>query len=708
MSMTMLKKIPLLSAVLAAACHAPLSFAETANDGSNSSDTSTIAEVLVLGRGYQENLAGAKDLVPVFETPSSMTVIDLERFENQRLVSVEDLFRETAGVTTTKTVSAYPKFFARGFEISSFLVDGVPGSSGVNAPYSVPDLFLYERVELLRGPSALFSGSGSPGGSLNLARKRPKSEFEFTSALEGGSWNFFRAEVDVTSPLNSAGTVRGRAGAAYQDAQEFIDHYDKDRTLVFGSLVFDLSETTTLTVGAHYDEYRSTIQVGLPGIADVGLIDLPRETYLGGDENYFETKARQVYGELVQSLGARWSGRATVQYTTLDREEEYLWGRGPITESDGNVTLFAYHGTHDADLLSADLSAVGEFDLFGRTHGLLFGADYQRSEWAYASNSNSDTGLTFDYYAPVIRSQPDLPIQPGFPEYFTGSEVQTQYGVYGQTRLSLADRLTGVVGGRVAWVSYDYQQFDLIPTGIYSVDAEFTPYLGLVYDLTQNWNLYGSFADVFQPQSAVRANGEPLGPVTGRQLEAGVKGNLLDQRLLLSAAVYRIRQSGRAVADPNDPNFSVDSGLVESKGFEFEANGKLAQNWTFNGGYTYNRNEVLSDTDSSLVGTQFIAVIPKHSVKAFTNYEFAGGALNGFSLGGGLTWNGEALGLGVTQDSYVVLGMRMGYDFSDRVGVTLNVNNLLDEKYYENIRDTRFGNYYGAPRSAFLRVKVNY
>lgn len=705
--MNVLNKIPLLSAVIAAS-QAPVSFAQEAANAGGPDEAVTVAEVLVLGRGYQENLAGAKDLVPVFETPSSMTVIDLERLQNQRLVSVEDLFRETAGVTTTKTVSAYPQFFSRGFEISSFLVDGVPGSSGVNAPYSVPDLFLYERVELLRGPSALFSGSGSPGGSLNLARKRPQREFGLRSSLEGGSWGFFRAELDVTSALNEDGTVRGRAGAAYQDAEEFIDNYNKDRALVFGSFAFDLSDTTTLTVGAHYDDYESTVQVGLPGIVGVGLIDLPRDTYLGGNENYFETKAKQVYGELAQRMGERWNGRVTVQYTTMDREEEYLWGRGPITATDGTVDLFAYHGAHEAELLSADVSAVGEFGLFGRTHGVLFGADYQRSEWTYTSNSASETGLTFDYYAPVIHAQPNLPLQPGLPEYFTGSEVKTQYGIYGQTRLSLANKLTGVVGGRVAWVEFDYQEFDDVPTGLYEVDSKLTPYLGLIYDLTHDWNLYGSFADVFEPQSAINANGQPLGPVIGKQLEAGVKGNLVDGRLLVSAAIYRIRQSNRAVADPNDATASVGSGLVESKGFEMEANGRFARNWTFNGGYTYNKNEVLGDTDPALVGTQFIAVIPEHSVKMFTNYEFEAGVLDGFSVGGGVTWNGQAAGVNVTQDSYVVLGLRMGYELSERASITLNVNNLLDEEYYENIRDARFGNYYGAPRSAFLRVRVDY
>jgi outer membrane receptor for ferric coprogen and ferric-rhodotorulic acid len=702
----LLKRASILSAVLAATAQVPVgNAAEPASEPADGK--ALITEILVLGR-RSDQIAGAKDLTPVFETPSSLTVIDSERFLLQRLVSVEDLFREMPGVTTTKTVSAYPKFFARGFEISSFLVDGVPGSSGVNAPYSVPDLFLFERVELLRGPSALFSGSGSPGGSLNLARKRPGKDFKLTSAVEGGSWDFMRAEFDVNSPLNDDGTVRARAGAAWQDAGEFIDHYQKDRKLFFGSVAFDVTDSTTLTAGAHYDQYKSTVQVGLPGIAGVGLIDLPRDSYAGGNENYFETKSSQVYGEIAQRMSENWNARLNVQYTKLDREEEYLWGRGPITATDGTIALFGYHGAHDANLFSADLNAVGTFDLFGRTHGVLFGADYQRSEWEYRSNSASDTGLTFDYYNPVVQTQPDLPLTPGGEEYFTGKEVQTQYGIYGQTRLSLADKLTGVLGARVAWVKYDYQEFDAIPTGVYSVDAKVSPYVGLVYDLTSEWNVYTSFADVFQPQADRKSNFAPVGPVIGKQYEIGAKGNLIGGRLLLSGALYRIRQSNRAVADPNDPNFSVGSGLVQSEGFELEANGTLSHSWTLEGGYTYNKNKTLRDTDPALVGTQFIPVIPENSVKLFTNYAIEEGALAGFSVGGGLTWNSESIGLGVEQESYVVASLRGGYQVSDRALITLNINNLFDETYYENIRDARFGNYYGAPRSAFVRLTVTY
>jgi len=702
MSTSKIAHVVILSAVLVIGSRTALA----APPNSEHESVSELSEVLVLGRGV--DLEGGKDLTPVFEAPSSFTVINAERFELQQMVTVEDLFRETTGVTTTKTVSSYPQFFARGFQISSFLVDGVPGSAGVTAPFTVPDLFLYDGVELLRGPSALFSGSGSPGGSVNFTSKRPLSEFAASGSIEGGSWSFKRIEADVSSPLTSDASIRGRVGGAWQDADEFIDHYKKNRRLFFGAVAFDLPEDTTLTVGGHYDDYNSTIQVGLPGATDVGLLDLPRSTYIGGNQNYFDTKSGQVYGELAHRFNNRWKSRLNVQYTKLDREEEYVWGRGPITATDGEIALNAYHGKHDADLLSADISTIGEFELFGRNQGLLFGADYQRLDWAYRSNSSSPDGFTFDVYHPVIPAQPALPLTPGLPEYFSGKEIYTQYGIYGQTRLSVTDQLTGIIGGRVAWVTDEYQEFDAVPTGAYSVKAKLAPYLGLVYNLTARWNAYVSYADVFQPQSATRSDGSPLGPVIGSQYEAGVKGSLNNGRLLLTGAVYRIRESNLAVADPSDPNFSVAAGLQQSKGVELEANGQITDHWMLNGGYTYNRNETLEDSDPTLVGTQFMPVTPKHSVKLFTNYGFPTGALARLSVGGGITWNSRETGTGVTQGQYAVVGARAGYQISDHLDLTVNVDNLFDRRYYENIRDLRFGNYYGAPRSIAARIKYHY
>ena len=518
--------------------------------------------------------------------------------------------------------------------------------------------------------------------------------------------------MNISAPLNKSGTVRARAGAMVQDAGEFIDNYSKDRKLAFVSVDLDLGAKTTFSVGGYYDDYNTTIQTGLPADATTGLLDLPRNTYLGGDDNDVRTKQAHLYAQINHEFSGRWKARATVQYNDLKRDEFYLFARGPVDSvNKGVLNLETYRGKHKADAISGDASIVGEFDLFGNTSGIIIGGDYQRSHWSFASNYayQGATPLSVDVFDPQPVAMPVFPLGPTGANFYEGAETKEQYGFYGQTRLKILPSLTLVGGGRIGWVTYTAQDFDLTPNGVYKVSGKISPYAGIVYDFADKWTLYGSYADVFEPQSAFDKNQNPLGPVSGTQFEAGIKTNLFSDRFLLTAAIYRIRQSNRAVADPTDINASIASGLVEGKGFEIELNGHITKNWSISGGYNYNVNKILSDTNPALIGTQIAPVTPKHSVKLYTDYSFAeGSTLAGLSVGGSFTLNGTQRGTGVEQPSYFVADLHAGYDISERFSVSLNVNNVFDKKYYSELRDTRFSNWYGAPRSAFVAFRVKY
>jgi outer-membrane receptor for ferric coprogen and ferric-rhodotorulic acid len=282
-------------------------------------DDVSVSEIIVLGRGFDNDLTGAKALAPIKETPSSVTLITAERIEDQGLITLEDALNKTVGITSQKIVSSYPRFFARGFEISSYLLDGVPQQGFAQAPYTVPDLFLFDRLEYLRGPSGLFSGSGSPGGSINLVRKRPKDEFAFTGSVTGGSWNFYRVEADVSVPLNSSGTIKSRAGLMFQDAEDFIDTVKKDRVLAFGTLEFGLGESTTFSVGGFYDDLDSTITVGLPTDEVTGLIDFPSNTMIGAEGQYYRTK-QAIIGMRAQPCSTTtWIAKKNIRLVCSDK-----------------------------------------------------------------------------------------------------------------------------------------------------------------------------------------------------------------------------------------------------------------------------------------------------------------------------------------------------------------------------------------------------
>ncbi len=669
-----------------------------------------LPDIIVVGKGYGLEV-GNKSLVPLREVPNTVTLVGQQRIQQQNLFTITDLAQQTTGLTTTGGDSDLAQFMSRGFTIDNYLVDGVPNNGFTG---EIPDLFLYDRVEVLRGPAGLFSGAGSPAGSINLVRKRPLKEFGLSALAAGGSWNNFRGEIDVSTPLSD--TVAVRAGLAYQDRDQFYDVVNQSRLVAFGVADFALAERTRLTVGGHYDRYRGATFSGLPGLAGPAgqanpLADLPRSTYGAADWNRsnFDTKA--LFAELRQEVGDDWVVRLSGTYgkTDTDLTTSYALSFTGITPTDGSAFLLASELTRDQDYVTADLNAVGRIELFGREHELLIGADFQRKSSEEGFSDRAFLG-DFDLYNPVY----DVP-EPDFPVTSITDTRVRQYGVYGQARLKLADPFTLVLGGRLSW--YENRVRPLLPIGAVSRLEEkgrFIPYAGLVWDVSSDWTLYASYSDNFTPQSGLQIDLTPLKPVTGKQYEGGIKGSLFDNRLLLSLALYRIDQTGRPQVDPRDINFYISTGKVRSQGVEIEANGEILPGWQLNGGYAYNDNEYVSDDVAE--GQRFTLAAPKHSVKIWTNYQAKDGPLRRLSVGGGLNWQSSTeafltfLGgnTGARQPGYAVASARIGYDVTDNVTVALNLNNLFDKRYYERVSGTEFGNFYGAPRNFLLTARARF
>ncbi len=680
-------------------------------------ENNAVDEIIVWGKGYGSDQAGAKSLVPLRETPNTITVVDRERIELQNLQTLEDLATQTVGITVTGVSSENPSFLSRGFSIDTYLIDGVPGIGGVAFPAVVPDLFLYERVEVLRGPAGLFSGSGSPAGSINLVRKRPLEQARISGAAGYGSWNNYRLELDVSQPLTEDGRIKGRLGALYHDQDQFYDVAHRRRQLAYGAVSFDLTDDTVLTTGGHYENFKPAIQTGLPGLRGGGLLDVRRSTYLGADWNRLESDIWQAYAELRHDFGAGWVGRITGQYTDIDRTDIYAYiGNQPVTPTNGVTSHVDYIGIYDSQLWSVDANAVGSIRAFGRDHDLVLGGDYQRQ--VYDNLYGRTSGITrIDVYNPNNAvGEHAIPLNGG------AHDVTEQYGLYGQARIKPLDATTIVLGGRLSW--WDYETTTTYPRRTapvgYDQKAEFTPYLGVVQDLTGNLSAYASYADIFTPQSQRTVTNKQLDPMRGKQLEAGLKSNLLDDRLLLSAAIYRIEQSNRAYADPDNTGFYLALGEVESKGIELEANGRLTENWTLNAGYAFNKNKYKRDASRTNEGQSAQPVIPKHSFKLFTNYSITDGSLEGLSLGGGVNWlsategglaaNRVANGIAtlVQQDAYAVFSLRAGYKLTETISINANLENALDKVYYARINATGRGNFYGAPRNFFVSLRATY
>lgn len=237
----------------------------------------------------------------------------------------------------------------------------------------------------------------------------------------------------------------------------------------------------------------------------------------------------------------------------------------------------------------------------------------------------------------------------------------------------------------------------------------FTPYGGVVVDLNRDWMVYGSYADIFRPQSIGTndTSGATLPPIVGEQYEVGIKGSLLDGALTPSLALFQARDTGRALSDAFNPGYYIAAGEVLSEGFEVEVGAKPMRGWEIASGYTHTETTFAAGQPAE-VGTRFNSFFPKHTFKLWSNYTFDEGVLDGVSVGVGVrafskstsTFSSPYAG-SVSQPAYAVVDGRLAYELVKGTEVSLNVTNIFDEVYigYPDVRG-----FYGEPRRAVAKV----
>lgn len=651
------------------------------------------------------------------EIAQSVSVVTRQRMDDQNLTTVEEALKSATGVTAVSQGEGTAVFYSRGYTMNA-QYDGVPAGRQIINGYKQLDTAVYDRIEVLRGPAGLMQGSGEPGGTVNLVRKGPLDQFQISGAVSAGSWHNDRSEVDITGPMNASGTLRGRAVLAAED-REF--HYDTARNrqqLAYGTLDWDLMPDTTLSLTAASQHSKLTGRsAGLPTYADGSFLAVPRSTSIGADWQRWEYPVNEYAAELTQRFANDWKAKVSVRQRKTNFESAYLATTAAVDPATLTTDFSGRKTDWPVKNQDIDLNVSGPFELLGRRHELVFGfnrskVDIQGSyAWSYFAGR--------DVFDP---GTPSSALAEGKPSF---AERETQSGIYGAARLKVTEPLTLILGGRMSRFLIDSRSIsDSAWTDYSEARNEFTPYGGLVWDIDKRWSAYVSYADIFVPQGEKDYTGRRLKPRIGWQTEAGIKAELMENKLQASLAVFRVRDENRSAADPDVSHVCdtwngacyVAAGLVQSQGVEAELNGKLAPNWNVSAGYTYNSTKYLKDGNAANVGQPLLTYVPKHIFKLWTHYAFqprdVGGLLHGWSIGGGVTAHSKMyVSSGpatIRQGGYATVDMQVGYRFNKNLSATLSVNNLFDRNYYESLGTPAVGNYYGAPRHFMLTMRATY
>ncbi|HWK71992.1 MAG TPA: TonB-dependent receptor plug domain-containing protein [Burkholderiaceae bacterium] len=243
------------------------------------------------------------------EIPQSVTVITNKQLQDQNIQSVAEAVNQVPGVTISDT-EYKERFWSRGFQMTT-QQDGIPFEMGNAAYHYRPNLALFDRIEILRGPTGLLTGTGEPGGSVNFVRKMPRSEFSASGALTAGSWNHYQGELDVTGPLNNEGTLRGRAVMAYQTKDTFYGAKDNKDNLFYGVIQYDLTPRTNISLGASYLKRDYTLSYGLPLYTDG--TGLPRDAFVGSDKLSSHTD-KDIYIDFNHEFLNAWKLKGAYNY----------------------------------------------------------------------------------------------------------------------------------------------------------------------------------------------------------------------------------------------------------------------------------------------------------------------------------------------------------------------------------------------------------
>lgn len=588
--------------------------AQTEADSTARKDERTgpqLEEVVVTAdrAGYGASLvqAGSFRGARQLDTPLTVSVIPKSLLETQQATSLLDALRNTAGVTPSQTSpTVYNNLSIRGIDVENrgnYRLDGtLPIINLTDLP--IEDK---ERVEALKGASALYYGFTTPSGIINLTMKRPTETPLFTTRVFGNDHGAYGGHVDIG---NTVGMFGYRVNGVYSRVDSGIDHTRGRRMLLSGA--FDIKPTDSLTIQINAEQlYKKVNEPGIYRFQQVPqptpenpypVIKLPElvdpEINFGPDWAANRTEATNLLGTANWKLSPAWAVTVSAGLSQLERGRHFNTLdpnnvntdplRGPIGEYAINVSyqpVAKYKNTN----YRAELA--GAFETGPVTHEILIGASQNtrlnRSSRSVAQNCLYDVvtgellGATLGTTAPPgqiravcrqsITNPHPIPRTDEPPAEFNNPTEIEDIGYYVFDRVKIGERIQLLGGVRKS----DYTETNVFTgTKLYSAKPTSVSY-GVVFKPVDWISLYATYIEGLEstpaaPSTAENAN-EQLPPSESTQYEGGIKIEL-NGGLLVQAAYFDIERDSAVI---NGANFYVKEGRSTYEGVELSLTGEV-------------------------------------------------------------------------------------------------------------------------------------
>ncbi|MGA0559862.1 TonB-dependent siderophore receptor [Larkinella sp. VNQ87] len=652
---------------------------------------------------------------PLIEVPQNIQVINRQLLADQQIFDMlEGVSRNVSGVTRQEHWDNYARLNMRGSRVAPF-------RNGMNVQSTwgplAEDMSMVERIEFVKGPAGFMMANGEPAGFYNVVTKKPTGVTRGEAGFAVGSFDTYRATLDLDGKLSKDNRLQYRLNLMGQSKGSHRDFESNDRYTIAPVLKYKINEQTSITAEYTY-QYSKMSAIGSAYVFGANrLAEFPRNaTIASANLDPTVIHDHSAFLILEHQISSNWKLTGQLAYFTFNQVGSSLWADS--AKADGRI--YRNVGIWDA----ANESKFGQIFVNGEVttgpvvHRILGGLDLgtkkYMADWGqsfplydsnFVFNANSPNYYLPANLLPRFDRSVSLRYRAGvniLSQSFTGLYVQDELRFWqDRIRLTLAGRLTSAKDSQY---------------GANTTETVFTPRVGISGSLNKHTSIYALYDQAFLPQSGVDRQGRAFDPITGNNLEAGLKKDWADGRWNSTVSVYQITKNNVLTTDPTNPNYSVQLGQTQTSGVEVDVRGELlpALNLVIN--YAYTDGKITKDTRSENVGLP-IPGFSKHVTNAWLSYRLRTGALQGLGVSLGYQWQLDRYGWfsdATSKEPTLPNTFRADGAISwqnNRVSVALNVNNLFDAYLYSGAYYAWSNAYYWqseAPRNFRLSMAYKF
>ncbi|MBU1284095.1 MAG: catecholate siderophore receptor Fiu [Gammaproteobacteria bacterium] len=704
--------------------------------------------------------ANTKLTQPLLDTPKTVQVIKKEMLREQGASSLMDALRNTPGITMqlgeNGNTSAGDTFMMRGFSTeNSTFVDGIRDLGAISR-----DVFNLEQVEVVKGAAGSDIGRGASSGYINLISKLPSLEDSISGTLGYGTADKAEMTADINQSMGDSSAFRLNLMRRDGDV-DGRDYVENSSYAVAPALAFGLDGDTRLYIYSQHVRQNNVPDGGIPSIGMEGFYNanaslnaggkVDEDNFYGSTGDYEDVNADMLSIKLEHDLNEVTTLRniSRIGKTTTER---ILTGINTLADNasanpaDWTVSRSRQLVDQENEIAANQTSLNTEFMTFGLRNelstGLEFMSEKQRAESGTTSRRVIDGVDYADVSPPTANlynpNAHDLMAKPYKTGAYNDGKTDT-VALYAFDTLHLNEQWA--VNAGVRFEHYKTQSKGLSLVQVAGVNYTLTPYnikesdnltswnAGVVFKPAENGSIYLSYANSLTPpgsdsfslaaSSPTSSSNEQAGldPQETEHVELGTKWDLLDERLNLTAAVYRTENTNQVSYDALSDVYQQD-GKLRVTGVELGMVGQITNFWQISAGIAHMDTEQLDQVSKSRNGdinqSGGVRWSPDLTATLWTSY-----TLGDLTLGGGARYVSEQtrqVNKGVdlsTQNmpeipSYWVADAMAAYRINDNLNLRLNMYNLFDEEYISSLNNSGARVRMGQPRSAMFTTEFSF